>query len=55
MKSVEHIRDFLNAFVNWASVEEDVQALGLVGSYARGEARDDSARWKNTKSKIMEN
>lgn len=42
MKSVEQIRDFLNAFVNWASIEEDVQAIGLVGSYAMGAARDDS-------------
>ena len=42
MKSAEHIRDFLNLFVNWASAHEDVQAVALVGSYARGEARDDS-------------
>ena len=42
MKSAEHIRDFLNLFVNWASAQEDVQAIALIGSYARGEARDDS-------------
>ena len=42
MKSAEHIRDFLNLFVHWASAQEDVQAIALVGSYARGEARDDS-------------
>ncbi len=42
MKSAEHIQDFLNAFVNWASAQEDVEGLVLVGSYARGEARDDS-------------
>ncbi len=42
MKSAEYIRDFLEAFVNWASAHEDVQAIALVGSYARGEARDDS-------------
>ena len=42
MKYTDHIRDFLNAFVNWASPQEDVQAIALVGSYARGEAREDS-------------
>jgi predicted nucleotidyltransferase len=42
MKNLEHIRDFLNAFVSWASAREAVQAIGLVGSYARGEAREDS-------------
>ena len=39
MKSAEHIRDFLNLFVNWASAQEDVQAIALVGSYARGESQ----------------
>lgn len=42
MKSIEHIRTFLDAFVTWASAHGDVQAIALVGSYARGEARDDS-------------
>lgn len=42
MKTIEHIRSFLNAFVAWASAHGDVQAITLVGSYARGEARDDS-------------
>jgi predicted nucleotidyltransferase len=42
MKSAKHIQDFLNAFVNWASTQEDVQGIALVGSYARDEARDDS-------------
>jgi predicted nucleotidyltransferase len=42
MKNIMHIRDFLDAFVNWASNGADVQAIALVGSYARGEARDDS-------------
>jgi predicted nucleotidyltransferase len=42
MKSTEHIRDFLNMFVNWASAQEEMQAVALVGSYARGTARDDS-------------
>jgi predicted nucleotidyltransferase len=42
MKSVEHVHDFLDAFVPWASAQEDIQALALVGSYARGAARIDS-------------
>lgn len=42
MKTIEHIRDFLDAFVVWASDQSAVQAVALVGSYARGEARDDS-------------
>ena len=42
MKNTKHIRDFLNAFVNWAVVQDDVQAIALVGSYSRGAARDDS-------------
>ncbi len=42
MKTTEHVREFLNSFVNWASVREDVQAVALVGSYSRDEARDDS-------------
>ena len=42
MKTIEHIRDFLDAFVAWASDQSDVQAIALVGSYARGAAKDDS-------------
>jgi len=42
MKDIEHIRTFLDAFVAWASDQPDVQAIALVGSYARGAARDDS-------------
>ena len=42
MKTTDHIRDFLDAFVSWASDQSDVQAIALVGSYARGAARDDS-------------
>src|SRR5215217_4353988 len=42
MKPIEDIREFLNGFTHWASVQEDVQAVALVGSYARDEARDDS-------------
>jgi predicted nucleotidyltransferase len=42
MKNIEHIRDFLGAFVPWASDQGDVQGIALVGSYARGVAREDS-------------
>ena len=42
IKNIEHIRDFLDTFVTWASAQPDIQAIALVGSYARGEARDDS-------------
>ena len=42
MKSVEHIRDFLDRLVGWFSTQEDVQAVALVGSYAHAAARDDS-------------
>src|SRR5215213_1682243 len=38
MRTVEHICEFLDTFVAWASV----QAMALVGSYARGAAKDDS-------------
>ena len=42
MKTIEQIRDFLDALVKWASNQPDVQGIALVGSYARGMARDDS-------------
>lgn len=42
MKNIEAIRNFLNAFVTWASARPDVQGIALVGSYARGAAKDDS-------------
>jgi predicted nucleotidyltransferase len=42
VKTIEHIRDFLDAFIAWASDQPDMQGIALVGSYARGEARDDS-------------
>jgi len=42
MRTVEHIREFLDLFVAWASGQTDVQAIALVGSYARGAAQDDS-------------
>ena len=42
MKNINDIRDFLDDFIAWASAHGDVQAIALVGSYARGAARDDS-------------
>lgn len=42
MKTIDHIRDFLDKFVSWGSEQADIQAIALVGSYARGAARDDS-------------
>src|SRR5215210_5178461 len=42
MRIVEHIREFLYTFVAWATAQADVQAMALVGSYARGAAKDDS-------------
>ena len=42
MKTIEPTHDFLDAFVRWASTREDMQAIALVGSYARGAARTDS-------------
>lgn len=33
---------FLNSVEEWASNNEDIKSLILVGSHARGEARDDS-------------
>ena len=42
MKTIEDIRAFLDPWIAWASDRPDVQGVALVGSYARGEARDDS-------------
>ena len=42
MKTIEDIRDFLDPCVAWFSEQPDVQAIALVGSYARGAAKDDS-------------
>ena len=42
MKNIEQIRGFLDVFVAWASDQVDVQGIALVGSYARGAAKDDS-------------
>ena len=42
MKRLERVRRFLEDFVAWVSVQPDVQGIALVGSYARGAAREDS-------------
>lgn len=42
LKTTKHIQDFLDAFVSWAADRPDVHGIALVGSYARGEAREDS-------------
>jgi predicted nucleotidyltransferase len=42
MKTIENIRKFLDPFVGWASSQPDVKGIALVGSYARGAARNDS-------------
>ena len=42
MKSLEYFGDFIDTVVSWASVQADIQGIALVGSYARGTARDDS-------------
>ena len=42
MKTIEHIRDFIDGFVAWASAQADVHAVALVGSYARAATHDNS-------------
>ncbi len=42
MKTFKHIHKFIDPFVTWAAAQTDIQAIALVGSYARGVARDDS-------------
>lgn len=42
MKTIEHIKDFLNAFTGWASTQPDILAVALVGSYAREAGKEDS-------------
>ena len=42
MNTIEDIGDFLNGFLTWASRQPDIQGIAVVGSYARGAARDDS-------------
>jgi uncharacterized protein len=42
MRTVEHIRDFIASFICWASTQPDIQAVALVGSYARNMATESS-------------
>ncbi len=42
MRTTKQIQDFLDAFTNWASAQSDIQAVALVGSYAREAATDTS-------------
>lgn len=37
-----NVSAFLEAFTLWASAQQDIEAVALVGSYARGEASEDS-------------
>ena len=37
-----NIQGFLDRITNWASNNEDIRTVILVGSFARGEAKDDS-------------
>ena len=37
-----NITAFLSEFTNWASAQPDISGVALVGSYARGAARQDS-------------
>ena len=41
-RTTEHISDFINAFISWASTQPDIQAVALVGSYARQAATETS-------------
>lgn len=54
MKNADHIRDFLNAFVHWASLQEDVQAIALVGSYAREDSDIDLVILTNQPRKYLD-
>ncbi|HEX9013003.1 MAG TPA: nucleotidyltransferase domain-containing protein [Anaerolineaceae bacterium] len=42
MRTLEDIQGFLSQVGSWAAGREDVLAVALVGSYARGSAREDS-------------
>lgn len=39
---MDRIHRFLEEIANWASAQSDIQALALVGSYARGAAKETS-------------
>jgi predicted nucleotidyltransferase len=42
MRTTEHIKDFIEAFISWASSQPDILAVALVGSYARDAATEES-------------
>jgi len=42
MGTVQAVRRFLKVVTQWASAQADIQALALVGSYARNAARESS-------------
>ncbi len=59
MKTIEHIRAFIDAFTQWATAQPDIQAVALVGSYARNAATEtsdiDFVILANEPSKYLEN
>jgi len=42
MRSIDNIKDFIDPFVGWAKRQPDIQAVALVGSYARSAASETS-------------
>lgn len=42
MATTEQVEEFLQQFVDWAANQADILAVALVGSYARGQARQTS-------------
>lgn len=42
MATTEQVEEFLQQFVDWAANQADILAVALVGSYARGQARQSS-------------
>jgi predicted nucleotidyltransferase len=42
MKTLGHIQDFIHSITGWALTQSDIQAIALVGSYARDAATEDS-------------
>jgi len=42
MRTTEQIQDFINAFTRWASTQPAIQAIALIGSYAREAAMETS-------------
>lgn len=42
MQSTESVQNFLKIFIEWASNQPDIQAVALVGSYAKGNPTETS-------------